>query len=198
MPKSRRSRSNASGSPIVTVDAMETIDKDTRALTVIELLKDNAVVAKLKATLFPVELNETIKNLTAKVVSLTNELENKQTQIVNLEKRVDSLEKAADDVEQYSRRPNLRFHGFLEADTAENTDQLIINMVNSELNVHPPMQIEHLSGAIDWALRWVVTDNPDSVRSSLGSGARDSGTRFTDQDSTSRRTMTLIESLRSS
>ena len=113
------------------------------ALTVLELLKDNAVVAKLTATLFPVELNE-IKNLTAKVVSLTNELENKQTQIVNLEKRVDSLEKAADDVEQYSRRPNLRFHGFLEADTAENTDQLIINMVNSELNVHPPMQIEHL------------------------------------------------------
>ena len=64
MPMSRRSRSNASGSPIVTVDAMETIDKDNLALTVLELLKDNAVVAKLKATLFPVELNETIKNLT--------------------------------------------------------------------------------------------------------------------------------------
>ena len=142
--KPRRPRSNASGSPIVTVGAMETIAKDTLALTVLELLKDNAVVATLKATLFPVKLNESIKNLTAKVVSLTNELENKQTQIVNLENRVDSLEKAADDGEQYSRRPNLRFHGFLEADTAENTDQMIINLVNSELNVHPPMQIDHL------------------------------------------------------
>ena len=49
-----------------------------------------------------------------------------------------------DDGEQYSRRPNLRFHGFLEADTAENTDQMIVNLVNSELNVHPPMQIDHL------------------------------------------------------
>ncbi len=33
---------------------METIDKDMLALTVLELLKDNAVVVKLKATLFPV------------------------------------------------------------------------------------------------------------------------------------------------
>ena len=131
--------------------------------------------------MFPVELNETIKNLTAKVVCLTNEVERKETQIVDLEERVDSLEKAADDVEQYSRRPNLRFHGFPEADTPENTDQLIINMVNSELNVHPPMLIEHWRGAADWALRRAMTDNPDSVRSSLASGARDFETLFTDQ-----------------
>ena len=39
----------------------------------LELLKDNAVIAKLNATLFPVELNETVKNLTAKVVCLTHE-----------------------------------------------------------------------------------------------------------------------------
>ena len=97
--------------------------------------------------MFPVELNATKKNFTAKVVCLTNELERKETQMVDLEKRVDSLEKAADDVEQYSRRPNLRFHGLPEADTPENTDQLIINMVNSELNVHPPMQAEHLESS---------------------------------------------------
>ena len=191
MPRPRRSRSNASESPIVNVGAMETIDKDTLALTVLELLKDNAVVAKLKATLFPVELNETIKNLTAKVVCLTNEVERKETQIIDLEKRVDSLEKAADDVEQYSRRPNLRFHGFPEADMPENTDQLVINMVNSELNVHPPMLIEHLERS--HRLRRAVTDSPDSVRSSLASGARDFETLFTDQDSTSRRTTKTIE-----
>ena len=50
---------------------------------------------------------------------LTNELERKEKQIVDLEKRLNSLEKAADDVEQYSRRPNLRFHGFAEGDAEE-------------------------------------------------------------------------------
>ena len=78
--------------------AMETIVKDTLAYSVLELLKNNAVVAKLTATLFPVELNETIKNITAKLVCLTNELVHRETKIVVLGKRVDSLEKAANDV----------------------------------------------------------------------------------------------------
>ena len=100
------------------------------------------VVTKLTATLFAVELNKTIKNITAKVVCLTNELEHKETQIVDLEKRVDSLEKVVDDVEQYSRRPNLRFPRGRHAREHGSADHL--NMVNSELNVHPPMKIEHL------------------------------------------------------
>ena len=118
MPKTKRS--NASGSPIVNVAAMETINKDTLALSVLELLKDTAIVAKLKETLFPIELKNSITNLTATVVSLTNELDRKEKRIVDLEKRVYFLEKTADDVEQYSRRPILRFHGFAEADTPEN------------------------------------------------------------------------------
>ena len=142
MPKTKRS--NASGSPIVNVAAMETINKDTLALSVLELLKDTAIVAKLKETLFPIELKNSITNLTATVVSLTNELDRKEKRIVDLEKRVDFLKKTADDVEQYSRRPNLRFHGFAEADTPENTDKMIVDLVNSELQVDPPMQVEHL------------------------------------------------------
>ena len=142
MPNTRRS--NASGCPGVNVVAMETITKDTLALTVIELLKDTAIVAKLKETLFPTELNNSIKNITATVVSLTNELDRKEKRIVDLEKRVDYLDKSADDVEQYSRRPNLRFHGFPEADTQESTDQMIVNLVNSELHVDPPIHVEHL------------------------------------------------------
>ena len=113
MPKTKRS--NASGSSIVNVAAMEKINKDTLALSVLELLKDTAIVAELKETLFPIELKNSITNLTATVASLTNELDRREKRIVDLEKRVDFLEKTADDVEQYSRRPNLRFHGFAEA-----------------------------------------------------------------------------------
>ena len=85
MPNTRRS--NASDSPSVNVGAsMETITKDTLALTVIELLKDTAIVAKLKETLFPIELNNSITNLTTTVVSLTNELDRKEKRKVDLEK----------------------------------------------------------------------------------------------------------------
>ena len=87
MPKTKRS--NASGSPIVNVAAMEKINKDTLALSVLELLKDTAIVAELKETLFPIELKNSITNLTATVVSLTNELDRKEKRIVDLEKRVD-------------------------------------------------------------------------------------------------------------
>ena len=66
--------------------------------------------------------------------------------IKKLEQRVDQLEEAADSTEQYSRRPNLRVHGIPETktDDSENTDQLIVKLVNEDINFQPPIQLNQI------------------------------------------------------
>ena len=63
--------------------------------------------------------------------------------IKQLEQRVDQLEEAADNTEQYFRRPNLRVHGIAEL-ADENTDQLIVKLVNAQMQFQPPIQLNQI------------------------------------------------------
>ena len=93
---------------------METVeDKDSLAMCVIELLKDEKVLQSMKEVLFPKNLMDSINALTSKMDTSTRELDEKNAKINQLEQRVDCFEDATDGVEQYSRLPNLRFYGIL-------------------------------------------------------------------------------------
>ena len=86
------------------------------------------------------ERRVSIAMLTAKVASLTEDLNTKDNKIDELVKRVNTLEEAADAVEQYSRRPNLRFHGIAENANGEGTDAKIVHIVNDVMKQQPPMK----------------------------------------------------------
>ena len=108
------------------------------------------VVTMPKKVIFPSNLTDAIATLTDKVERLTNELCIKDVMIQKLEQRVEKLEEAADNTEQYSRRPNLRVHG-IDEKADENTDQLIVKLVNDQMQFQPPIQlnqIERRFGAI--------------------------------------------------
>ena len=144
MPK-QRSRGDANAD-VETVPVPVVINNETLALTVVELLKDDAILKRIKEVIFPSNLTDAITTLTQKVEKLTHELITKEGIIKKLEQRVDQLEEAADSTEQYSRRPNLRVHGIPETktDDSENTDQLIVKLVNVDMNFQPPIQLNQI------------------------------------------------------
>ena len=126
---------------------METaVDKDSLAMCVVELLKDETVLKRMKEVLFPKNLMDSIAALTSKVDTLTHEIEGKNAKIKQLEQRVDCLEDASDGVEQYSCRPNLRFYGIPEDRSVVNTDKLITTVINESVQLQPPMQ-DHLESS---------------------------------------------------
>ena len=120
------------------------VDKDSLAMCVIELLKDETVLKRMKEVLFPKHLMDPINALTSKVDVLTREIDDKNAQIKQLEQRVDCLEDASDGVEQYSRRPNLRFFGIPENRSDDDTDKLITTVINESMQLQPPMLQEQL------------------------------------------------------
>ena len=126
--------------------------------------------------------------LTAKVASLTEDLNTKDNTIDELVKRVNTLEEAADAVEQYSRRPNLRFHG---AD-GEGTDAKVVHIVNDVMKLQPPMLVDHLdrSHRLGHELKRMV--GRDSARSSLVSAANAYEMLFSRRASPSKLTMLSI------
>ena len=138
-PKQTPRRPTSSETPDQTV-----VDKDSLAMCVIELLKDETVLKRMKEVLFPKHLMDSIKALTSKVDTLTREIDVKNATIKQLEERVDCLEDASDGVEQYSRRPNLRFFGIPENRSDDDTDKLITTVINESMKLQPPMLQEHL------------------------------------------------------
>ena len=123
-------------------DTDETVD--SLAMTVVEILKDASILKRMKEVIFPSNLTDAIATLTDKVERLTNELCKKDVIIEKLEQRVEKLvEEAADNTEQYSRRPNLRVHGIAEQ-ADENTDQLIVKLVNDQMQFQPPIQLNQI------------------------------------------------------
>ena len=120
-------------------DETVVLNKDSLAMTVVEILKDASILKRMKEVIFPSNLTDAIATLTDKVERLTNELCKKDVMIQKLEQRVEKLEEAADNTEQYSRRPNLRVHGIAEQ-ADENTDQLIVKSVNDQMQFQPPIQ----------------------------------------------------------
>ena len=124
-------------------DETVVINQGTLALTVVEILKDASILKRMKEVIFPTNLTDAIATLTEKVERLTNELSTKDGTIKKLEQRVDQLEEAADNTEQYSRHPNQRVHGIAEQ-ADENTDQLIIKLVNDQMQFQPPIQLNQI------------------------------------------------------
>ena len=114
-------------------------DTDTILLKMTELLCDEQILKKMKTTLFPHELSDKLDHLSAQVELLTKQLATKEQRITELEKKVATLEAQTDAVEQYSRRANLRFHGIPDSD-GEDTDSLIITLINEQINVETRVQ----------------------------------------------------------
>ena len=75
------------------------------ALRIIELLNDDAVVAKLKKAPYPCDLADKIDSLNAHIEHLTKQVKAKDIRIVELEKKMQALEESSDNLEQYTRRP---------------------------------------------------------------------------------------------
>ena len=123
-------------------DAVE--EREALALRVIDLLTDQQVLSALKKALFPVELSGRIDALTTTVERLSHLVQEKDAKIANLEREVRELADANDSLEQYTRRPNLRFEGIRESDHGEDTDAKVLEIVNTELEMSPPLEIDDL------------------------------------------------------
>ena len=114
------------------------------ALRIIELLNDDAVVAKLNTALYPCDLADKINSLNAHIENLTKQVNTKDIRIVELEKKLHALEESSDNLEQYTRRPNLRIHGVPETGEGENTDATVLAVINDKMGVTPPPSLHDL------------------------------------------------------
>ena len=101
----------------------------------IELLIDDAVLDKLKQVLYPKELSKQLKGLNDQIVRLQQQLAAKDEKIKTLEERVIKLEVDSDAVEQYSRRANLQIREIAECNGGEDTDQLVLNIINDNMGL---------------------------------------------------------------
>ncbi|KAI0211200.1 hypothetical protein LSAT2_003995, partial [Lamellibrachia satsuma] len=66
--------------------------------------------------------------------------EQRDALIEDLEKTVSTLETKLDGLEQYSRRANLRFQGLKETAGGEDVEGMIIDTINNDMSVTPPLQ----------------------------------------------------------
>ena len=69
------------------------------------------------------------------IVRLQQQLAAKDETIKTLEERVIKLEVDSDAVEQYSRRANLQIRGIAECNDGEDTDQLVLNIINDNMGL---------------------------------------------------------------
>ena len=88
-----------------------------------------------------IDLTSSVDFLTSKFDELERERKEKdelinslQIEVSSLKVEVKNLEKEADGQEQYSRRNCLLIHGLTEA-KAEDTDEMVLDVINSKLNI---------------------------------------------------------------
>ena len=124
MPKAAKSRSGSNVSA-----ETEMYDTDTILFKMTELLCDEQILKKMKTTLFPQALSDKLDHLSAQVEVLTKQLATKEQRISELEKTVATLEAQTDAVERQPALPD-----------GEDTDSLIITLINEQINVEPPVQ----------------------------------------------------------
>ena len=84
----------------------------------------------METSLFPQVLSDKLDHLSAQVDVLTKQLATKEQRICDLEKKVVTLEAQVEAVEQYSRRANLRFQGIPDFGDGEDTDSIVVNLIN--------------------------------------------------------------------
>lgn len=92
---------------------------------------NTAVSAFVSSQEFKLSLKDSIGFDLEKQESSLNEA---KQEIEDLKKQINDINLKNDDLEQYSRRNNLRFSGIPEGDN-ENTDQLLCETLNKELNI---------------------------------------------------------------
>lgn len=112
-----------------------------------EVLDDDETIKKLAGIFFSRidELAEKVAlKLDGRLKSLNSQLQDKEKRIVDLENEVCELKAKQDDQEQYSRRESLRLAGIAETQD-ENTDALVLSMVNEKMQVTPPVQLSEIS-----------------------------------------------------
>ena len=117
------------------------------ALRIIELLNDDAVVAKLKKALYPSDLADKIDSLNAHIENLTKLVKAKDIRIVELETKIHALEESSDNLEQYTHRPNLRIHGVPVTGEGDDTDATVLAVISDKMGVTPPPSLHDLEGS---------------------------------------------------
>ena len=142
MPRSTASRSASASESNDDVGAL--------ALRLVELLNEDIVVDKLidklGRKLYPKELFEKVESLTQHVVWLKQNIEEREGRIKQLEEKVRVLESDGDGVEQYTRRANTQVRGIPEHPAeGENTDALVLDLLNVKLNMQPPIELHHIA-----------------------------------------------------
>ena len=115
-------------------------DTDQFRLIIQELLCDERVLLKMKKVLFPQNLADGVDYLKTKIDKLATAIEQRDARIEDLEKTVSTLETKLDGLEQYSRRANLRFQGLNETAGGEDVEGMIIDIINNDMGVTPPLQ----------------------------------------------------------
>lgn len=121
-----------------------TSDFDDLALRFVDLLNDDQVLRRMKHVLYPSDLANKIDSLTNQVSHLSDQLKGKDECIAALEKRVSTLESDLEKQEQYTRRANVRIQGIEENPNGENTDQLVLDLVNQSMKLAPPLEFKHI------------------------------------------------------
>ena len=122
----------------------ETEEQTELALKLIELLNDDNVLAKLRKTVYPKELEDKLDTINAYIVRLHAQLDAKDGRIKCLEDKVRVLEENSDHTEQYGRRLNLLISGLPESHDGEDTDEKVMAVINGKLGMTPPVQRHHL------------------------------------------------------
>ena len=121
----------------------DTEDQATLALRLIELLNDDQVLEKLRRLLYPRELADEVVSVNTRINSLHNEIKEKDIRIKALEEKVAKLEASADAIDQYGRRANMHMRGLPEQ-AGEDTDEVVLNVLNTKMGMTPPVQLHQL------------------------------------------------------
>ena len=124
------------------------MDVEQFKLNLLEALNDDAIAKKFGSV-----FNETIKDLKQSVdtliklnKTLTDSIQEKDDKIKYLEKRCDDLEDRVDDLEQWGRRGSMRIQGLPETGSGTVEDK-VLALVNDELKLQPPLQLEDIEVA---------------------------------------------------
>ena len=115
-------------------------DDDALAVRLIELLNDDRVLRKLKTALYPQPLADKLDRQSSLIEQLIEQLKASEAKVTKLEERVKALVEHADRNEQYTRRSNLLFSCIPEAGPNEDTDKMIIDVINIKMEMTPPLR----------------------------------------------------------
>ena len=137
-------------------------DDDALAVRLIELLNDDRVLRKLKTALYPQPLADKLDRQSSLIEQLIEQLKASEAKVTALEERVKAIEEHADRNEQYTRRSNLLFSGIPEAGPNEDTDKMILDVINMDMT--PPLRTVNIERSHRLGKKREDRDRPIIVR----------------------------------